>query len=178
MLPRLERVTRALESASRRQTTPERVTIFTDAQAAIRRMASEEPAPASSTRSRQGSTSPRCGGPGGASSSRFGGAQHTRESPTMRKPTSGQRLRRKSQTPAGWNGCATLTGRRHVRCRSRAVFYIDQSGIILGKVGTGRDISRPINYTSELVWIYPDRPTLSLNRLNLYRPTNPWSESA
>jgi len=32
-----------LESASRRNTTPERVTIFTDAQAAIRRMASEEP---------------------------------------------------------------------------------------------------------------------------------------
>jgi len=36
---------RALESASGRQTTPERVTIFTDAQAAIRRMASKEPGP-------------------------------------------------------------------------------------------------------------------------------------
>jgi len=38
---------RALESASRRQffITPERVTIFTDAQAAIRRMASEDPGP-------------------------------------------------------------------------------------------------------------------------------------
>jgi hypothetical protein len=35
----------ALESAARRNTTPERVTIFTDAQAAIRRMASEEPGP-------------------------------------------------------------------------------------------------------------------------------------
>jgi hypothetical protein len=34
---------RALETAARRQTAPERVTIFTDAQAAIRRMASEEP---------------------------------------------------------------------------------------------------------------------------------------
>jgi len=34
-----------MESASRRQTTPERVTIFTDAQAAIRRMALEEPGP-------------------------------------------------------------------------------------------------------------------------------------
>jgi len=33
---------RALETASRRQTTPERVTVFTDAQAAVRRMASEE----------------------------------------------------------------------------------------------------------------------------------------
>ena len=36
---------RALESASRRNTTPERVTIFTDAQAAIRRMASDDPGP-------------------------------------------------------------------------------------------------------------------------------------
>jgi len=36
---------RALEAASRRNTTPERVTIFTDAQAAIRRMASDEPGP-------------------------------------------------------------------------------------------------------------------------------------
>jgi len=36
---------RALEPASRRQTTPERITIFTDAQAASRRMASEEPGP-------------------------------------------------------------------------------------------------------------------------------------
>ena len=35
----------ALETASRGETTPERVTIFTDAQAAIRRMASEEPGP-------------------------------------------------------------------------------------------------------------------------------------
>jgi len=34
---------RALEPASRRQTTPERVAIFTDAQAAISGMASEEP---------------------------------------------------------------------------------------------------------------------------------------
>ena len=33
----------ALESASRRQTIPERVTISTDSQAAIRRMASDEP---------------------------------------------------------------------------------------------------------------------------------------
>jgi len=35
----------ALEEASRRNTTPERVTIFTNAQAAIRRMASDEPGP-------------------------------------------------------------------------------------------------------------------------------------
>jgi ribonuclease HI len=36
---------RALESASRRNTIPNRITIFTDAQAAIRRMASDEPGP-------------------------------------------------------------------------------------------------------------------------------------
>ena len=36
---------RALESTTRRSTVPERVTIFTDAQAAIKRMASEEPGP-------------------------------------------------------------------------------------------------------------------------------------
>jgi hypothetical protein len=34
---------RALETAARRETTPEKVTIFTDAQAAIRQMASEDP---------------------------------------------------------------------------------------------------------------------------------------
>jgi ribonuclease HI len=36
---------RALEEATRRRTTPEKVTILTDVQAAIRRMASEEPGP-------------------------------------------------------------------------------------------------------------------------------------
>jgi hypothetical protein len=36
---------RALETAARRQTTPESVTIVADAQAAIKRMASEEPGP-------------------------------------------------------------------------------------------------------------------------------------
>jgi len=36
---------RDLETDARRQTTPERVTIFTDAQAAVKRMASEEPNP-------------------------------------------------------------------------------------------------------------------------------------
>ena len=69
--------TRALESASRRQTTPERVTIFTDAQAANRRMASEEPGPSQqyalqarkhiATLRRASRESPL----------RFGGAQHT-----------------------------------------------------------------------------------------------------
>jgi ribonuclease HI len=51
---------RALEEAAKRQTAPERVTIFTDAQAAIRRMVSEDPAQARSTQSWQGGTSQRC----------------------------------------------------------------------------------------------------------------------
>jgi len=38
-------LTRTFESAARRNTTPERVTIFTDVQAAIGRMASDEPGP-------------------------------------------------------------------------------------------------------------------------------------
>jgi ribonuclease HI len=38
-------LSRAMEIAARRQTTPEQVAIFTNAQAAIRRMASEEPGP-------------------------------------------------------------------------------------------------------------------------------------
>jgi hypothetical protein len=41
---------------------PERVTIFTDVQAAIRRMASEEPSPGQISRSRRGGTSRRYGG--------------------------------------------------------------------------------------------------------------------
>jgi hypothetical protein len=39
------RAGQALEGATRRQNIPERLTIFTDAQTAIRRMASEEPGP-------------------------------------------------------------------------------------------------------------------------------------
>ena len=43
--PQCAPLVRALETAARRQTTPEMVTIFTDAQAAIRRMGSDEPGP-------------------------------------------------------------------------------------------------------------------------------------
>ena len=39
-----------------------------------------------------------------ASSSRFGGARHTRESLAIKRQTNWQRFQRKSQTPAGWNG--------------------------------------------------------------------------
>ena len=68
-------------------------------------------APAGSTRSRQGSTSPRCEGPGRPSPSRFDGARRTRGSLATKRPTSEQRLRRRSQTPAVPNGSATRTDR-------------------------------------------------------------------
>jgi len=64
---------RALETASRRQA---RVTVFTDAQAAIRQIASEEPGPARSTRSRQEGISQRYGGPDRVLPLRSGGAPH------------------------------------------------------------------------------------------------------
>jgi len=76
--------------------------VFTDAQAAIRRMASEEPGPGQqyALRAREHIA---CGGPGRVSPSRFGGARHTRESSATRKPTSGRRSQRQPDT-RGWNG--------------------------------------------------------------------------
>jgi len=56
------------------------------------------------TPSRRGSISPLCAGLGQASSSKSGGARLTRESQTTRRPTSGQRPRQRSQTPAGSSG--------------------------------------------------------------------------
>jgi len=42
-----------------------------------------------------------------------------RGSPATRRPTSGQRLRRRSLTPVGWNGLNIRTGRKHALCRSQ-----------------------------------------------------------
>ena len=61
-------------------------------------------APANSTPSRRGNTSPHCAGPGGASSSKSDGAQLTRESLAMRRPMSEQRSQQGSRTPTGWSG--------------------------------------------------------------------------
>jgi len=95
---------RALEKAASRNLTPERVTIFSDAQAAIRRMASAEPGPGQqyalqarkhiAVWRRQGQVSPL----------RSSGVLPTKESRATRRPTSGRRSRRNSLTPAGWNG--------------------------------------------------------------------------
>jgi len=76
---------RAPESASRRQIAPEQVTIFTDAQAAIRRIASEEPGPGQkyALQARK-----HIAVRGRASSPRSGGTRRTRESPA----TKGQRM--------------------------------------------------------------------------------------
>jgi len=98
---------RALEIASRRQTIPERVTFFTDAQAAIRRMASEELGPSQkyALQARKHIAVLRKARPGITLKS--GGARRTRESPETRRPMSGPSSRRRGQTPAGSNGLAT-----------------------------------------------------------------------
>ena len=88
---------RALETAARRQTTPERVTIFTDAQAAIRRMASEEPGPGQqyALQARNHIATLR---------REIRWCPARKESPVMKRPMSRRRLPRRSLTPAGWNG--------------------------------------------------------------------------
>jgi len=56
----------------------------------------------------------------------------------------------------------------------KAVFYIDHSGIILGKVGTGRDISRPMNCRLDPVFrivqsVRPG-PRTGLHKIQAVRP--------
>jgi len=91
-----EALARALESASRRQTTPERVAIFTDAQAAIRRMAPEDLGPGQmhALQARRHITALRGARPDIAIEIRRCSAH--RESPEMRRPACG--------IPMGWNG--------------------------------------------------------------------------
>jgi len=108
----------ALESASRRQTTPEQATTPTDAQAAIKRIASEEPDPSQLY----------------ALQARKHIATLWRASPIIieirwcpahkgagatRRRTSGRKPRQNSQTPGGWNGRTARAGRRYAQCRSR-----------------------------------------------------------
>jgi hypothetical protein len=107
---------RALEEAAKRQTVPQRVTIFTDAQSAIRRTASETPGPgqkhvilarkyiAALRSARQ-------------SSSKFHGAPPTRVYPGTGKRTSGKSSRPKAQRHAQWSHSQGLSrtscGRSH-----------------------------------------------------------------
>jgi len=95
---------RTLESASKRNSIPERVTIFSDAQAAIGRMASDGPGPGQqyALQARKHIAALRRARPGIIMKS--DGAQHTMESPATRRPTNGRKLRQRSQTPVVWNG--------------------------------------------------------------------------
>jgi len=81
----------ALELASRRNKIPERVTIFSDAQAPSDGWHRTNLAPGSSTPSSHGNTSPHCASPGRGSSSKCDGARRPRESQATRRPMSGQR---------------------------------------------------------------------------------------
>jgi len=87
---------RPMESASRRNTTPERVTISTDAPAATKQVFSEEPGP--------GRTYELQGGKGRVLSSRSVGVRPTTGSKATSRPMSGRTLRRRCQTPTWWNG--------------------------------------------------------------------------
>jgi len=95
---------RALETATRRVPTPSHVTIFTDAQVAIKRMSSDEPAPGRSMRWKQGSTSPSYGEKRRAPSLRSDGARHMKAWKETSRPTNGPSSRQKSQTPQGLSG--------------------------------------------------------------------------
>jgi len=97
-------LTHALELAAQRNATPERVTIFSDAQAAIRRMASDEPVPGRqyALEARKHIATLRKTRPGIVIEIRWCPA--TREPLATRRPTSGRRLQQGSRTPVGWSG--------------------------------------------------------------------------
>jgi ribonuclease HI len=96
---------RALEVAARRRTTPERVTIFTDASChqahGLRGGRSMLSRPESGSRPYEGSDR--------TSRSRSGGGRLTRGYQTMKKWTSGQSWQQRSRTPGELKGCAGQT---------------------------------------------------------------------
>jgi len=89
----------ALELAARRNTTPERITIFSDAQAAIRRMASDEPGPGQqyAIQARKHIAALRRARPGITIEIRW--CRPTEVSPATRRPTNGSRVRQGNQAP-------------------------------------------------------------------------------
>jgi len=95
----------ALEVVARRNTAPERVTIFSDAQAAIR-MASDEPGPGQwyAIQAQKHIATLRRARPGIMIEIRWCPAH--KESPATRRPTSGHRPQQGSRAPAGWSGQA------------------------------------------------------------------------
>jgi hypothetical protein len=90
---------RALETATRRQTTLERVTIFTDAQATVKRMSSEEPGPGQlyAIQARK----------------HIAMLRRARGVLPNEKPTSGPSSQRRSRTRMGWNGNGSPIGPEH-----------------------------------------------------------------
>jgi len=139
---------RALEDASRRNTTPDRVAIFSDAQAATKRIVSEEPDPGQMYALQPGGTSQSREGSGQVSSSKSGGARPTRVSKETRKPMYGRSLWRRSLTPTGRNGWTTtmVAGPRCALCPSQDLSRISSEQSLRrngGKPDGGRETGRP-----------------------------------
>ena len=109
---------RVLETAARRQTTPERATILIDAQAAIKRMASEEPGPGQMYAIQAGRYIATLRRAGRKLLLGFGGAQPTRASQETRRLMSGSSWRRMNPTRTERNGCNTETGTVDAKCPS------------------------------------------------------------
>ena len=80
---------------------PERVSIVTDAQEAIRRMVSENPAQARNTQSLRDDILQICEEPSRASPSRLGGAPPRGVFQTRRRPMSGRSSWRKNRKQEG-----------------------------------------------------------------------------
>jgi len=102
---------RALETAAGR----ERVTIFTDAQAATKRMASEDPGPGQmhAIQARKHIATLQKARPDIAFEIRWCSAY---KGVSTRKPTNGPSSRWRSLALVGWNGCGSQIGTAHDRC--------------------------------------------------------------
>jgi hypothetical protein len=92
--------------------------VFTDAQAAIKRMASEEPGPGQVyvVQARKHIAALRRARPGTIIEIRWCPAH--KGVPGNGRPTSGPSSQRKNRTPAGWSGYGSPIGRESGRCRS------------------------------------------------------------
>ena len=136
---------RALETASRRQTLLERITIFTDAQAAIRRMASKEPGRPEVRASGMKAYRKRRTRPDITIEIRWCPVHKGVAAAGNEKGDEPNSLR-KSQMPVGWNGEGILTERRRARCCSLGLLhtsrgrYRRRSGL---KRGSGQEAGPP-----------------------------------
>jgi len=110
---------RALEVATRRRQPPERVTIFSDAQAALARIASDEPGPGQQYALKAGKwvAQLRKTRPGAVSN--CGGALHTKGWKETRGQTRRRSWQQKNQKGGGSSGWATRTAMEEEACRSQ-----------------------------------------------------------